>query len=171
VNTSKRWASLSVFGAFALVFLTASPAAAKDRTAVEIRVVEATPGMTANPRVDPRLKKLARDFKSLPFQEYTLTDSHKRVMSPGERVSFEFPGPKGEKRFLVVTSHGEQAGGKLRFQLSIRELKFDTLVAVPDGGTILVGGPRHGKKTIFFAVTAKEGIATRGKFDRKRKGR
>jgi hypothetical protein len=35
-------------------------------------------------------------------------------------------------------------------------VKFDTLVAVPDGGTIIVGGPRgEGGKVVLFAFTAK----------------
>lgn len=153
----------------ALFILVAAPPAeaAKARTRVEIRVIEATPGPAANQKVDPKLKALARDFRSLPFQELKQRDAHRKVMSPGERVMFEFPGPKGERRFLVVSSHGEQRGGKLRFQLAIPELKFDTLVAVPDGGTLLVGGPRHGDKTIFFAVTAHKAIGTRAQGKRR----
>lgn len=152
---------LSLLALFVLI--AAPPAeAARARTRVEIRVIEATPGAAGNQKVDPKLKALARDFRSLPFKELKQRDSHRKVMSAGERVMFEFPGPKGERRFLVVSSHGEQRGGKLRFQLSIPELKFDTLVAVPDGGTLLVGGPRHGDKTIFFAVTAHKAIGTRG---------
>lgn len=145
-----------------LVLMGAPPAeAARARSRVEIRVIEATPGSSASQTVDPKLKALAKDFRSLPFTSLKQRDAHQKVMSPGERVMFEFPGPKGERRFLVVSSHGEQQGGKLRFQLAIPELKFDTLVAVPDGGTLLVGGPRHGDKTIFFAVTAHKSIGTR----------
>ncbi len=153
----------------ALFVLVAAPPAqaAKARTRVEIRVIEATPGSPAKQKVDPKLKALAKDFKSLPFKELKQRDAHQKVMSPEERVMFEFPGPKGERRFLVVSSHGEQRGGKLRFQLSIPELKFDTLVAVPDGGTLLVGGPRHGDKTIFFAVTAHKSIGTSGRIKRR----
>ncbi|MFZ9888474.1 MAG: hypothetical protein ACO3JL_13315 [Myxococcota bacterium] len=148
--------------------LGASPAtASKERTRVELRIIEATPGGNGVQQVDPALKALARDFRSLPFSSFRQHDAHEKVMSPGETITFEFPGPKGERRFLVVASHGEQHGGKLRFQLSIAELRFDTLVAVPDGGTLLVGGPRHGGKTLFFALTAHKSIATRGKTDRK----
>ena len=142
-----------------LTSLLALPAFAGD-SKIEIRVIEATPGMGGK-KVDPKLKKLAKDLKPLPFKEYKVTDQHRKVMKARERVSFEFPGPKGEKRFLKVTSHGKQRGGNLRFQLSIQKLRFDTLVAVPDGGTILVGGPRHGGKTIFFAVTASESVKGR----------
>ena len=151
----------------ALVGTLALPAgAAKPKTRVEIRVIEATPGVTASPDVDEALAPLAKDLKSLPFKEFKLRDAHQKNMAPNERVSFEFPGPGGEKRFLVVSSHGEVRNGKQRIQLAIKELDFDTLVAVPDGGTILVGGPRHGKRTIFFAVTAKRSVMARGRFKR-----
>ena len=142
-----------------LPLLVATTASAADAR-IEVRVIEATPGAGVK-KVDPKLKGLAKDLKTLPFAEYKMLDAHRKVMSPGERVSLEFPGNAGEKRFLVVSSHGRQRGGKLRFQLSIHKLKFDTLVAVPDGGTILVGGPRKGDKTIFFAVTASESVAAR----------
>jgi hypothetical protein len=134
---------------------------------VEIRVIEAEPGPPGTPVVDPRLKAMEGDFRSLPFSSFQLQDAHQKVMQAGERVSFEFPGPKNERRFLIVTAHGEQAGGKQRFQLSIPELKFDTLIAVPDGGTILVGGPKHGSNTVFFAVTAHKSVGARGQFKRR----
>lgn len=148
-----------LLGAWLLSALFAlSAEAAPKRVRLEIRVIEATPG--AGPqKVDPRLFALAKDLRAFPFKSYALKDAHQKVMSPGERVSFEFPGKGPKERFLVATFHGEQADGKLRFQLTIRDLKFDTLVAVPDGGTLLVGGPRHGQNTIFFAVTAKKSIA------------
>lgn len=135
----------------------AQPArAAQDAVQLQIRVIEATPG-TGKAQVDPKLKELAKDLKSMPFSRFDLQDAHEKEMRPGERVSFEFPGPKKERRFLKVTSLEVQRAGKLRFQLAIAELKFETSVAVPNGGTILVGGPKHGNKTVFFAVTAKQG--------------
>jgi hypothetical protein len=121
---------------------------------VELRVLEATPG-PGPADIDPKLAGLARDLKGLPFKSIQLFDRHSTNVAQGQRVSFEFPGKQGQKRFLVVEAHGRQAGGKLRFQLSIAELKFDTLVAVPDGGTIVVAGPKHDGKTLMFAVTAK----------------
>ncbi len=120
---------------------------------LEVRVIEAKQGSRL--RIDPKLKALARDLKSLPFREYSLVDHHKKVMVAGERMSFQFPGPgKKEERFLVVNSQGEK-GGKLRFRLAIDALKFRTNVAVPDGGTIVVGGPRSKSGTVIFAVTAR----------------
>lgn len=123
------------------------------RVNLEVRVIEAKQGSRL--RIDPKLKPLARDLKSLPFREYSLVDHHKKLMKVGEQMSFQFPGPgKKEERFLVVNSQGER-GGKLRFRLAIDALKFRTSVAVPNGGTIVVGGPRSRGGNIIFAVTAR----------------
>ena len=123
---------------------------------VAIRVIAASPD--AKYLIDPDLMPLAKDLKSLPFKKFKLLDAHRKPMNTGEKMSFQFPG-KGKKddRFLVVTSHGKQLDGKLRFQLSIKALKFDTLVAVPDGGTILVAGPVHESGVLLLAVTARHG--------------
>jgi hypothetical protein len=107
---------------------------------------------------------LARDLKSLPFRTFRLRDAHTSVVVEGERVSLEIPGAalqqatdKKGRRFLVVSAHGRQAaGGKLRFSLGIEALKFETLVAVPEGGTIIVGGPRGDNgNAVLFAFTAR----------------
>lgn len=140
----------------AVASLLAAPAAAArpDTFQFELRVLEAEPG-AGPPSIDPKLQTLARDLQSLPFKAIRLRDQHVTSVAQGQRVSFEFPGKGKEKRFLVVEALGRQAGGKLRFQISIEKLKFDTLVAVPDGGTIVVAGPKHEGKTLMFAVTAK----------------
>lgn len=133
---------------------TPAPAARGETFQLEVRVLEAEPG-AGPPAVDRKLASLERDLKSLPFKAIRLRDQHGTSVAQGQRVSFEFPGKGKEKRFLVVEAHGKQAGGKLRFQLTIEKMKFDTLVAVPDGGTIVVAGPKHDGKTLMFAVTAK----------------
>lgn len=129
---------------------------------IELRVIEgerAKSGERGDPVVDKRLSSLAKDLQTLPFKSFTLKDAHTSLVQDGERVSLEIPGDargKGGKRFLVVAAHGRQAGGKLRFSLGIEAVKFDTLVAVPNGGTIIVGGPRgEGGKVLLFAFTAK----------------
>ena len=138
--------------------LLAQSALAAD-SKLEIRVIHAKKG-AAKKSVDNRLRGLASDLKGLPFDSYKLIDAHKKIMSPKERVSLEFPG-KNKKRFLVVNSLGSERSGKQRFSLSIRDLKFNTKVAVPDGGTILVGGPRYDGGTIFFAITAQDSVKSR----------
>lgn len=143
------------------VALTAAPARAQggERFLVELRVIEGTPGSGGDKQVvDPRLAAFARDLKPLPFKQLKLVDSHTTAVREGERISLEIPGPPGKgskRRFLQVAAHGRQPGGKLRFQLSIDALKFDTLVAVPNGGTILVAVPKSKGPATLFAFTAK----------------
>lgn len=144
--------------ALALAFGGAARAApSSDRFLIELRVIEGTNGpASAQQTVDPRLSRFAKDLKTLPFKELKLVDSHSTAIREGERVSLEIPGrtKSGQKRFLQVAAHGKQAGGKLRFQLTIDAMKFDTLVAVPDGGTIFVAVPKGQGPALLFAFTA-----------------
>ena len=133
---------------------SAQASAANDEVRLQIHVIDAARGKGA-PKVDKRLRALAKDLQSLPFSQFELVDAQSKSLSKNERVSLQFPGKKGEKRFLRVTNHGPQRGNKLGFQLQIPEMKFDTRVSVPNGGMILVGGPRHGSKTLVFAVSAR----------------
>lgn len=128
--------------------------AANEEVRLQIHVIDASRDK-GSPQVDKRLDSLSKDLASLPFTQFELVDAHSKVLRKNERVSFEFPGNKGERRFLRVTNHGPKKGDKLGFQLQIPEMKFNTRVSVPDGGTILVGGPRHGNKTLVFAVSAR----------------
>lgn len=145
----------------ALPLLFALPVAAApstDRFQIELRVIEGTgKGAGEAQVVDPRLAPFAKDLRALPFKELKLVDSHVTAIREGERVSLEMPGTTktGQKRFLQVAAHGRQAGGKLRFQLTIEAMKFDTLVAVPDGGTIFVAVPKSQGPALLFAFTAK----------------
>ncbi len=140
------------------VALPTRAAPSTDRFLVELRVIEGsgTGGGDAQV-VDPKLARFAKDLRALPFKELKLVDSQTTAIREGERVSLEIPGltKAGKKRFLQVAAHGRQAGGKLRFQLTIDALKFDTLVAVPDGGTIFVAAPKGGGPALLFAFTAK----------------
>lgn len=143
-----------------LVMMSAAPAANGERFVVELRVIEGVPNSSESSGkqiIDPRLATFAKDLKVLPFKELKLIDSHTTSVRKDERISLEIPGAtkSGKKRFLQVASHGRQAGGKLRFQLSIDAVKFDTLVAVPDGGTIFVAVPKNGGPATLFAFTAR----------------
>ncbi|MBM4279385.1 MAG: hypothetical protein FJ137_01020 [Deltaproteobacteria bacterium] len=139
---------------------SSTPAGA-ERYVVELRVIEGS--REGSGEVDARLGALSRDLKSLPFRTFKLKDAHTSVVGDGERVGLEIPGAalqqkpdKKARRFLVVSAHGRQPGGKLRFTLGIEALKFETLVSVPDGGTIIVGGPRGDNgNAVLFAFTAR----------------
>ena len=152
-------AFLAVIGVVAGLLVCAPVAAAgqAERFVVEVRIIEGKSGEGA-PSVDPRLSGLAKDLKNLPFKSFRLLDAHSSVLQAGEKVSVEIPGKAktGKPRFLVLSAHGRQAGGKLRFQMGIEAVKFATLVAVPEGGTIIVGGPRGADGSgLMFAFTAK----------------
>jgi hypothetical protein len=138
----------------------AAPSTAAERYVVELRVIE---GKKGEGGIDPKLGALARDLRSLPFQSFQLKDAHTATLVDGERVSLEIPSTalsrkvdKKGHRFLVVGAQGRQPSGKLRFSLGIEALRFETLVAVPEGGTIIVGGPRGDEgRAVLFAVTAR----------------
>jgi hypothetical protein len=168
-STSRRALLVAVAGV-ALAFATPSratpkstpgAAAAGERYVVDLRVIEGSRDGEGD--VDARIGALARDLKSLPFKTFRLRDAHTSVVGDGERVSLEIPGAalqqkadKKGRKFLVVSAHGRQPGGKLRFSLGIEALKFETLVAVPEGGTIIVGGPRSDSgNAVLFAFTAR----------------
>jgi hypothetical protein len=154
--------------ALAFGFALAAPAHAQSagasgRFLVELRVIEGTPyaaGAEGEKQVvDAKLAAFAKDLKALPFKELKLVDAHTTGVREGERISLEIPGVQKngapKRRFLQVAAHGRQPGGKLRFQLSIDALKFDTLVAVPDGGTIFVAVPKTQGPAMLFAFTAR----------------
>lgn len=138
------------------LMMSAAPTANVERFVVELRVIEGTQG-EGKQVIDPRLAPFAKDLKVLPFKELKLIDSHTTSVRKDERIALEIPGPPktGKKRFLQVAAHGRQAGGKLRFQLSIDAIKFDTLIAVPDGGTIFVAVPKSNGPASLFAFTAR----------------
>ena len=146
----------------AVVVAAVAPAAQAQKAeqyVIELRVIEGERGDGGGKAiVDRRLASFEKDLANLPFRSFTLKDSHTSLVQEGERVSLEVPTgnkTKGKPSFLVVAAHGRQKGGKLRFTLAIDAVKFDTLVAVPDGGTIIIGGPRGaGGKALLFAFTA-----------------
>lgn len=141
-----------------LLALPVAAAPSSDRFQIELRVIEGSGKGGGDAQVvDPKLAQFSRDLKALPFKELKLVDSHTTAIREGERVSLEIPGTTkaGKKRFLQVAAHGKQSGGKLRFQLTIDALKFDTLVAVPDGGTIFVAVPKGQGPALLFAFTAR----------------
>jgi hypothetical protein len=148
------------FVAMAALATPAQAAPPTERYLVDVRIIEGN--REGDGAVDPKLGALSRDLKTLPFKTFRLRDAHSALVAEGERISLEIPGAalpqkgKRQTRFLVVAAHGRQAGGKLRFSLGIEALKFETLVAVPEGGTIIVGGPRgdHGT-AVLFAFTAR----------------
>lgn len=159
MNLSRRMLLCSWLWGALSTGAVAARAETAEQYVVDVRIIEcerSQAGERTEPVIDKRLSGLAKDLSTLPFRSFALKDAHSSVVNDGGSLSLEIPGPSKTKRFLVVAAHGRQAGGKLRFSLGIEAVRFDTLVAVPDGGTIIVGGPRaEGGKVILFALTAK----------------
>lgn len=132
----------------------AAPSRAEAYT-LDLRVIEATGRRSGAPRVDGRLRSLARDLGTLPYGSYTLKDQQRTRLTKGSRASIEFRGPSGARRFLQVGARGSQ-GGKLKFDLAIPEMRFNTRVSLKNGGTLVIGGPRSKKGTLIFVVTARK---------------
>lgn len=117
---------------------------------VEIRIIEARPVAGG---VDPKLKRYERDFKNLPYKSFKQLDAHTKRVRKGETVSMQFPGPG--RRLLKVRANGTK-GDKHGFKLSIDALRFNSTVRIPDNGTVIVAGPKHGNGVIMLAITARQ---------------
>ena len=132
-----------------------SVAHAGDNFKVDIQIISAQPG-TAH--MDGQLKKYQKDFRAMPYKSFKLVDSHTKQLRQGESVNMQFPGTtsgknRSGKRFLKIKANGGK-DGKLSFSLSIDAIRFRTSVLIPNNGTIIVAGPKHGKGVILLAVTA-----------------
>lgn len=151
-----------LLAAAGLVFTAGSAEAAPNggTITVQVRVIEASNNGSG---MDPALRALARDLKTLPFKSFKLRDAHQKKLRKGERMSFQFGGKNAkDRRFLELDSRGKK-GNKLRFSIAIKALRFATKVAVPDGGTIVVGGPKDGDSILVFAITAKSSDGKSGR--------
>lgn len=149
--TTRRSLLLAAAG---LVFTAGGATAAPNgggTITVQVRVIEAS---NSDVGIDPALRSLARDLQTLPFKSFKLRDAHEKKLRKGEHMSFQFGGSgPSDRRFLELDSRGMK-GNKLRFSIAIKALKFATKVSVPDGGTIVVGGPKDGDNVLVFAITA-----------------
>ena len=132
----------------------AAPTVNQDGYEIGVRIITAK--RKGKFKVDKKLKPLSKDLRALPFKKFRQRDMHKKVLRSSEQVSLQFPSGKGDPQLLSIQAHGKQPNGKLGFTLAIDNLDFKTRVALPDGGTILVAGPKHNKETVLFSVTARE---------------
>ena len=139
----------SVCALFMATSLWPSLAQAKNSYQINIRVISA---QASGAGIDAALKPFARDLKAMPFKSYKLLDSQSKRMRKGESVSMQFPGPK---RFLKVKALGRQ-GDKFRFTIAIDSLRFRTTAAIPEHGTLVIGGPKYKGGVILLALSAAE---------------
>lgn len=135
--------------ALVAMFMVVGLGAAKQTYQIEIRIIEASP---EGGSIDPALKGYAKDLQALPYRSYRQLDSHTKQLRTGETVSMQFPGP--ERRLLKVRSNGP-VSSKHSFTLTIDAMGFKSKVRIPDGGALIVAGPKHKNGVILLAVTAR----------------
>jgi hypothetical protein len=113
---------------------------------LKIRVIHA---LKSGSGISPSLTDLKADLAQLNYSGFKLIDGHTKKVFEREVVALEYPG----SRWLQVRTRGVKKGA-LQVSLKVRDLKFKAKVRIPDGSTILVGGPAHKGGNIILAVTA-----------------
>jgi len=103
---------------------------------------------------DPRLASLKPQFDSLfPYSSYRLLMNDKRKVQWGSRVGFDLPGG----RYLLVIPR-EYKEGRVSLKILLIDgsrALVDTVLALRDQGTFLVGGPRHNEGVLIIAIGAR----------------
>ena len=106
---------------------------------------------------DPRLASLKPQFDSLfPYSSYRLLMNERRHVQWGSRAGFDLPGG----RYLLVIPReykDERISLKILLIDGSRAL-VDTVLALRDEGTFLVGGPRHKEGVLIIAIGARSGM-------------
>jgi len=99
-------------------------------------------------KVDPRLKVLEKQLSAFAFRSYQLHSVQTLRLAASKVGEVQLP----EGRRLQITSVSRDATGKLKVRLQIEGV-VDATYLIDDGGTLIVGGPRHGDGTMILAVT------------------
>ena len=99
-------------------------------------------------KIDPRLKKLAKQFASLRFTAFELKDEANFNLEIGASGSMQLPG--GEWMKINTKALWED---KLRLELVVDKLKFKSTVVIADGATLAVGGPAFDNGSLILAIT------------------
>lgn len=135
-----------------LLAVTCAEAQSPTTPAVEVRV-GAVLASNRGDEVDRRLASMRRQFDSFfSYSSYRLIDQQERHIAWGEKAEFDVPGGRNvqvtPREFRnesivmkVVVSDGQRA-------------VVDTLVALRDHGTFLVGGQRQQDGVMIVAIGA-----------------
>jgi len=103
---------------------------------------------------DPRLANLKPQFDSLfPYSSYRLLMNERRRVEWGSRAGFDLPGG----RYLLVVPR-EYKDGRVSLKILLVDgsrALVDTVLALRDEGTFLVGGPRHKQGVLIIAIGAR----------------
>ncbi len=129
----------------AFLLLLPSAARAQGKVQVTVHVIHAS---KAPGKVDPRLAQLKKQLAAFAFRSYTLHRVQVLTLALGATGEVDLPGA----RTLFVTPKGRDAQGKLKVHLRIDKV-VDATYLIANGGTLIVGGPRHGEGTMILAIT------------------
>ncbi len=99
-------------------------------------------------QIDPKLKKLVKQFASLRFSAFELKDEANFNLEIGASGSMQLPG--GEWMKINTQSLHDD---KLRLELVVDKLKFKTTVTIASGATLAVGGPAFEDGSLILAIT------------------
>jgi len=133
-----------LLGTLCLALPWSSQAAASDFR-LTVHVIHAS--KKAGP-VDPRLKQLEGQLRAFAFVSYRLHSAQQLTLKAGQKGVVSLP----ESRSLELTPLGREAAGKLKVRLSIAKV-VDATYLVSDGGTLIVGGPKHEDGVLILAIT------------------
>lgn len=132
----------------AFVFLAAFPNAdafaQSPRVDVRVYVIHAS---NEGDEIDPRLEDLRRQLEVFQFSFFRLLDVHARTLPFGSAAAIALPG----ERTLSIVPQRHDSEGRLRLRLKIGDI-IDTTYTIAEGGTLIVGGPRHDGGHLILAV-------------------
>jgi hypothetical protein len=139
---------LAIFAVFAVA---AAGAEAEDGCEIRIGAVVAS---NSGRLFDPRLASLKPQFDSLfPYSSYRLLTNESRRVQWGSRAGFDLPGG----RYLLVIPR-EYKEGRVSLKILLIDgsrALVDTVLALRDQGTFLVGGPRDKQGVLIIAIGAR----------------
>ena len=124
--------------------------------AVEVRigtVVASNAGSGSAPAFDKRLASVWRQLDSLfPYSSYRLINEERRRVEWKREAEFRLPGG----RYLLVIPRGYKDG---RVSLNLMLIQgtrplLNTVLALRNHGTFLVGGPSHEEGVLIIAIGA-----------------
>ncbi len=102
--------------------------------------------------VDPKLENLHERLAGLfDFTLYRLEANHKKASTYKQPVDMTLPGG----RALKLTPLEKDSEQRIKVQLSIPGL-IETDFRLKDGGTIILGGPRHEKGVLILIIRMRQ---------------
>lgn len=129
-----------------IVFFSGSAAVSAAPVPLAVRVVYAHNKTNG---IDPKLKKLVRELKSLKFTAYELKDAQVLQLELGIAGTIELP----SKDTLTIRPRELADGDKLRVDLEIEKIKLKTTSSIAKDGTLAIGGPPYEDGALIIAIT------------------